>query len=56
MTILKELELFAERGKRLSEFLEVIVKMEKEVAKKIKEEMMNFLNYRKNFLGIDTKE
>ena len=52
---MNELGCLAERGQKILNFIKVIIKMEKDVAKVIKESMTTFLNYRKNFLGIDTK-
>lgn len=50
-----ELTCFAERGQKILTFIKAIIKLEREVAKVIKENMTIFLNYRKNFLGVDTK-
>jgi hypothetical protein len=54
--LLNEIGFFAERNKKLLELIQSIINLEKEVAKKVKEEMNSFLSYRKSFLGIDTKE
>ena len=35
--------------------IKIIIKLEKEVAKTIKDNMTTFLNYRKTYLGVDTK-
>ena len=50
-----ELTCFADRSQRILTFIKAIIKLEREVAKVIKENMTSFLNYRKTFLGVDTK-
>jgi hypothetical protein len=53
--VLDELSCFAERGQKLIHFIKVILKLEKEVAKTVKENMNLFLSYRTTLLGHDTK-
>ena len=50
-----ELTCFSERGQKILSFIKAIIKLEREVAKVIKDNMTTFLNYRKTFLGVDTK-
>ena len=54
-SMLDELSCFAERGQKLVHFIKVILKLEKEVAKTVKDNMNLFLSYRTTLLGHDTK-
>lgn len=53
--IMAEIELFTNRGKITLDMVQAILKWEKDIAKKIKEELISFKNYRQTMLGVDLK-
>jgi hypothetical protein len=53
--VLQEVTSFTDRNQKILNLLKLIVKLEKDVAKVVKDSMTTFLSYRKNYLGIDSK-